>query len=182
MPALTVYCSSSNHVDLRFTETAAEVGRAIAERGWSLVYGGNAVGCMGAVADAVRGGKGKVVGITPMLFDESILDRAADELLIADNMRHRKHELEARGDAFLTLPGGLGTFEEFFEIAVGRVLNAHAKPVVLLNVHDFYTPLLRTIDAGIDDGFIKPEAWAKVHVAETVTDAFTQLEAELSSD
>ncbi|MEM6313467.1 MAG: TIGR00730 family Rossman fold protein [Planctomycetota bacterium] len=179
MPALTVYCSSSTRVDRRFTDTAAAVGGAIAGRKWSLVYGGNAVGCMGALADAVRGGGGRVVGITPMLFDKSILDREADELQIVDNMRERKQQLEARGDACLTLPGGLGTLEEFFEIAVGRLLGAHTKPVVLLNVHGFYEPLLRMIDAGVTDGFIKRQAWEKVHVADSVDEAFAHLDGLL---
>src|SRR5688500_9795335 len=141
--AVTVYCSSSNHVPGVYLDAAAELGHAIASHGWTLVYGGNAVGCMGKLADAARAAGGRVVGVTPqLLVDYGIADRNCHELIVSATMRERKALLEQRGDAFVALPGGLGTFEEVFEILVGRTLGYHAKPVVLLNVAGYYAPLL----------------------------------------
>src|SRR6266404_1290619 len=118
---VTVYCSSSSTVAPAYFDAAAEVGRALAENSWALVYGGNSVGLMKTVADAARASGGRVVGITPQLMvDKGIHDSLADELVITNDMRDRKALMEERGDAFLTLPGGLGTFEEIFEIIVGK--------------------------------------------------------------
>lgn len=157
--AVTVYCSSSRHVDGVYTCAAAELGRAIAHQGWRLVYGGNHIGCMGALADAAREAGGKVTGITPqLLVDDGIADEQCDELVVTSGMRERKALLEQRADAFVALPGGLGTFEEVFEIIVGRMLGYHSKPIVLLNVAGYYDPLLAMIDHGIEQRFIKARA------------------------
>src|SRR5437016_4730540 len=130
--AITVYCSSSNEVASAYFDAARELGRAIASNGWKLVYGGNNVGLMGALADAVRAGGGKVIGVTPQIFiDHGLDDRECEELLVTECMRTRKAAMEARGDAFVALPGGLGTLEELFEIIVGRQLGFHTKPIVL---------------------------------------------------
>src|SRR5687768_6711291 len=121
--AVTVYCSSSKSVPAVYFTAAAEMGRAIAGEGWALVYGGNAVGCMGALADAARAAGGRVIGVTPqLLVDHGIADRQCHELIVTATMRERKALLERRADAFIALPGGLGTFEEVFEILVGRTL------------------------------------------------------------
>src|SRR3954468_12383983 len=118
--AVTVYCSSSSKVAPIFADATAELGRAIAQRGWKLIYGGNAVGLMGVLADACRAGGGKVVGVTPRLFiDKGVADCRCEELIVTDGMRDRKATMEQRGDAFIALPGGFGTFEEFFEIICG---------------------------------------------------------------
>src|SRR3954454_24594302 len=115
--SVTVYCSSSSALAREYFDAGAEAGRALAENGWALVYGGNAVGLMKAVADATRAGGGRVVGVTPKLMvDKGISDALADELVVTNTMRDRKALMEDRGDAFLTLPGGLRTFEEIFEI------------------------------------------------------------------
>jgi len=167
--AVTVYCSSSRHVDGVYTRTAAELGAEIARRGWRLVYGGNHIGCMGALADAARNAGGKVTGITPqLLVDEGIADEHCDELVVTSGMRERKALLEQRADAFVTLPGGLGTFEEVFEIIVGRMLGYHSKPIVLLNVAGYYDPLLAMIGHGIEQRFIKAKARDAYFVASDV--------------
>ena len=183
--SVTVYCSSTRDIDPAYLDAAAEVGRAIAGRGWGLVYGGNAVGSMGRLADGARAGGGHVVGITPRLFaelhdvsDEDIVDRACDELLLVDTMRQRKRLLEERGDAFLTLPGGIGTMEEFFEILVGRVLRQHDKPLVLLNLGGFYDPLIAMIEHGVEARFVRPGAWEHVRVAASVGEAVDALAAK----
>lgn len=181
MPAVqsvTVYCSSSSRIPRVYFEAARQLGSAIAHQGWTLVYGGNAVGLMGEVADAVRDGGGRVIGITPqVLVDKGITDQRCHELIVTPDMRQRKALLESRGDAFIALPGGLGTFEEIFEIIVGRQLNVHHKPVILLNVAGYYGPLLAMVDHGVEQSFIKPEGRRLFHVADTVEDAIEQLRA-----
>src|SRR5688500_2765328 len=108
--SITVYCSSSGAVPRIYFDAAAELGDAIARQQWTLIYGGNSIGLMQALAEAVRGGGGKVVGITPQLMvDKAIADHKADELIVTATMRERKGIMEQRGDAFVTLPGGLGT-------------------------------------------------------------------------
>lgn len=176
MQSITVYCSSSSRVPQVYLDAAAELGRAIARQGWTLVYGGNAVGCMGALADAARAGNGKVVGVTPqVLVDMGISDGRCDELIVTTDMRQRKGLLEARADAFVTLPGGLGTFEEVFEIIVGRQLGYHDKPIVLLNVAGYYDPLLAMLEHGIEQRFIKPGSRELIHVVATVAEAIDYL-------
>jgi cytokinin riboside 5'-monophosphate phosphoribohydrolase len=167
--AVTVYCSSSRHVDGVYTKAAHDLGAAIARQNWILVYGGNHIGCMGTLADAARAAGGKVTGITPqLLVDDGIADENCDELVVTSGMRERKELLELRGDAFVTLPGGLGTFEEVFEIIVARMLGYHSKPIVLLNVNAYYAPLLAMIEHGIEQRFIKPKARNAYFVAHDV--------------
>lgn len=167
--SVTVYCSSSNHVSPLYFHAASELGTAIAKHNWTLVYGGNAVGCMGALADAARAANGRVVGITPRaLVDKGIADEKCDELIITDSMRQRKHLLEQRGDAFCVLPGGVGTFEEFFEILVGRQLGYHNKPIVLLNINGYYAPLLAMLEHGLNERFLRREALTLAHTATSV--------------
>src|SRR4051794_7114678 len=157
--SVTVYLSSSSDVAAAFHTAAAGLGAAIAGAGWTLIYGGNNIGLMGRLADAARAAGGRVVGITPRrMLEDGIADEACHELLVTDDMRARKGLLESRGDAFITLPGGLGTFEELFEIIVGRILRYHDKPIVLLNVAGYYDPLLAMIEHGIEQRFIRPKA------------------------
>ena len=172
MQSVTVYCSSSRHVPEAYFDAARELGSSIARAGWTLVYGGNHVGCMGALADAARQARGRVVGITPeLLVGEGIADNNCDELVVTANMRDRKAMLEARGDAFVALPGGLGTFEEVFEILVGKLLGYHQKPIVLLNVAGYYAPLLAMIEHGIEQRFIKATAREAYFIAGSVAEA-----------
>jgi uncharacterized protein (TIGR00730 family) len=167
--AVTVYCSSSTDIRPTYFDAGRALGVAVAGNGWTLVYGGNRIGLMAAVADAAREAGGKVVGVTPqLLVDHGIADEHCDELIVTAGMRERKALLEQRGNAFIALPGGLGTFEEIFEIIVGRVLGFHDKPIVLLNVENYYGPLLAAIEHGISQHFIRPKARRAYFVAETV--------------
>jgi uncharacterized protein (TIGR00730 family) len=180
--AVTVYCSSSSAVAPEYQQAARELGRAIALEGWRLVYGGNFVGLMAAVAQGARDGRGKVTGITPQLMvDKGLSDAAADELVVTNDMRDRKALLESRGDAFIALPGGLGTLEEVFEIMVGRQLHYHNKPIVLLNIGQYYRPLLEMVEHGIELKFIKPAARDLFFVAPTVEEAILHLKKDVTS-
>jgi uncharacterized protein (TIGR00730 family) len=170
--AVTVYCSSSAAVAPEYFDVAERAGRAIARNHWKLVYGGNLVGLMKVLAESCRSAGGEVVGITPQLMvDKGIHDALADELLITQGMRERKAMMEERGDAFLTLPGGLGTLEEIFEIIVAKQLKYHTKPIVLLNTAGYFDPLLAMIDHGIEQQFIKPKARELYFVADDVDEA-----------
>lgn len=174
--AVTVYCASSHRVAAAYFEAARALGHAVAASGWSLVYGGNNLGLMDAVASACRAAGGKVIGITPQrMADEGIVDRQCDELIVTPTMRERKALLEARGDALVALPGGVGTFEEFFEVLVGRMLGYHDKPIVVLNVAGYYDPLLAMMEHGIEHGFIRPKAREAYFVAGTVDAAVDYL-------
>jgi uncharacterized protein (TIGR00730 family) len=176
--SITVYCSSSSTVPRVYTDAAAALGRALAAQKWTLIYGGNNVGTMGALADGCRNAGGKVIGVTPRLFiDKGIHDAACHELIVTECMRSRKAAMEQRGNAFIALPGGLGTLEEIFEIIVGKQLGFHRKPIVLLNVDNYFTPLLTMIDHGIEQRFIKPAARQLYFVASTVDEAIEHVRA-----
>lgn len=145
------YCASGD-VDTDYLELAADVGTAIAARGWGLVWGGGNTSMMGAVARATRAGGGKTVGVIPQaLMGRELADRDADELLVVDTMRERKQLMDERSDAFLALPGGLGTLEELFEMWTAGYLGMHDRPVVALDPVGHYDGLLawlRQLPAG----------------------------------
>lgn len=170
--SVAVYCSSSKHVPRVYLDAATALGTAIAQSGWRLVYGGNRVGCMGALADAARKAGGAVTGITPqLLVEQGIADNVCDELVVTATMRERKALMEERADVFVALPGGLGTFEEFFEILVAKLLGYHQKSIVILNVAGYYDPLLAMIGHGIEQRFIKSSARTSYVVVGSVAEA-----------
>lgn len=174
--AITVYCSSSKSVAPVYFRAGAELGTRIARAGWTLVYGGNNIGTMGTLADAARAAGGKVVGITPqLLVDKGIADPHCDELVVTAGMRERKALMEQRGDAFVAMPGGIGTLEEVFEILVGRHLGFHSKPIVLLNVEGFFRPLIEMLEHGRREHFIREEVRELFFVADTVEQAIDYL-------
>lgn len=174
--SVTVYCSSSRDIRESYLSAARELGHAIASEGWTLVYGGNYLGSMAAVADGARSAGGNVVGITPRLMvGKGYDDKHCTELIVTDDMRQRKGLLEARGDAFVALPGGLGTLEELSEIIVGRLLRYHDKPIVILNINGFFDPLLAFIEQGIRENFIKPKARGIYCVTTSVAQAIEHI-------
>jgi uncharacterized protein (TIGR00730 family) len=141
---LCVFCGSSQYVDPKYPAVADALGRGLVAHGWGLVYGGGNVGLMGAVARAVTGSGGRVVGVIPEFMQvRELAYREADELIAVETMRERKRIMEQRAAAFLALPGGIGTLEELLEIMTLRYINQTDKPVVLLNQDGFYDDLLR---------------------------------------
>lgn len=149
-----------------YLKTARELGRRIAARGHGLVYGGAVVGAMGAVADGALEVGGAVVGVIPDVIKEREIEhRGLTELHIVGTMHERKALMASRSDAFLALPGGYGTMDEFIEIVTWAQLRIHAKPCVLVNVDGFYDGLLRFFDHCVGQGLIKPENRALVQVA-----------------
>lgn len=170
--SVTVYCASSSEVHPEYLDTARAVGAGIAQAGWTLVYGGNRVGCMLAVAEGARSAGGRVVGVTPQIFvDLGYHDTAADELIVTKTMAERKTMLAERADAFVALPGGLGTYEELFEQLVNRQLRYHDKPIVVLNLRGYFNPLRDMIEHGISEQFIKPKARELMQLVNSVEEA-----------
>jgi cytokinin riboside 5'-monophosphate phosphoribohydrolase len=177
--AVTVYCSSSKRVASHYLDAARELGEGIARAGWILIYGGNCVGCMGVLADGARGAGGKVVGITPQLLkDRGIADEKCDELIVTEGVRERKALLEKRGDAFVALPGGIGTMEEVFEILVGKSLGYHTKPIVLVNVEGYWTPMMEMLEHGVRGGFIREGATELIFLASNAGEAIEYLKRQ----
>lgn len=181
MVAVCVYCASSTRVDPRYIELAAEVGTELARRGHSLVSGGGQLSAMGAVATAARAGGARTVGVIPAeLLRLEVGDRDADELVVVDGMRARKGEMDARSDAFLALPGGLGTLEELLEVWVARSLGLHDKPVVALDVDGLFAPLRTQVALMVDRGLVRAPAVEALQWATTVEQALDLVEAGLA--
>ncbi len=173
---ICVFCSSQQGIDPKYLHLAAETGAGLAERGHTLVSGGAVVSCMGEVARAVRRGGGRTIGVIPQaLVDIEIADTASDELIVTDGMRERKGIMEARSDAFLVLPGGIGTMEELFEIWTGRLLGLHDKPLVLLDPWGDYEPLRALVTRMYDNGFTRAEVFDAVGWATSVPEALDLL-------
>ncbi|MEV0295264.1 TIGR00730 family Rossman fold protein [Nocardia sp. NPDC050710] len=170
--SVCVYCSAST-ADPDHISLAARVGTEIARRGWQLVSGGGHVSMMGAVATAARAGGAHTVGVIPKhLVHQEVADVDADELIVTDTMRQRKQVMEDRADAFLTLPGGIGTLEEFFETWTGGYLGQHDKPVVVLDPNGFYTGLFHWLDELYDRKFVSQFARDRITVATDLAAAF----------
>lgn len=155
---LCVYCGSRDGDDPAHLSAAQEVGRQIGERGWRLVYGGGSTGLMGAVADAALAHGAQAIGIIPeRLVQREMSHPGLTSLEIVANMHDRKHRMAMHADAFIALPGGIGTMEEIFEVWTWRQLGYHRKALGLLNVAGYYDHLLRFIDASRDGGFLWPD-------------------------
>jgi uncharacterized protein (TIGR00730 family) len=171
MTAICVYCASGPVSDDN-VQLATELGTAIGGAGHTLVSGGGNVSMMGAVARATREAGGHTVGIIPKaLVHREVADTDADELVVTDTMRERKQQMDDRADAFITLPGGIGTLEELFETWTAGYLGMHDKPVVLLDPGGHYDPLLDWLRALTGTGFVSSTALDRLVVTKTVRDA-----------
>ncbi len=154
---MCVFCgSSTGHRDV-YAHVAGELGREMARRGIGLVFGGGAVGLMGVVADAVLAAGGHAVGVIPhALVARELAHRALPDLRVVNSMHERKATMAQLSDAFIAMPGGFGTFEEFCEVVTWTQLGVHRKSCGLLNVDGFYDALIAQFDRGVAEGFIKP--------------------------
>jgi uncharacterized protein (TIGR00730 family) len=164
VPALStvcVFCGSNGGADPAYLEAAARTGRALAERSLRLVYGGGRVGMMGAVADAALEAGGEVVGVIPQqIFDLEIGHEAVSDLRVVGSMHERKALMAELADAFVALPGGIGTFEELVEVFTWAQLGLHRKPLGLLDVAGYYAPLEAMLDHAVEQRFLRPETRA----------------------
>ena len=158
MNSVCVFCGSSPGNDPAYTAAARELGRTLAERGSTLVYGGGHVGLMGVVADAALGAGGAVIGVMPRsLVEREIGHTDLTKLHVVRSMHERKALMSELSEGFIALPGGNGTLEEFFEVLTWAQLGEHAKPCGLLNVAGYYDPLLAVFDRMVDRAFLKQE-------------------------
>ncbi|WP_446211280.1 LOG family protein [Micromonospora sp. IBSANI012] len=181
MAAICVFCASSRTLERRWLELAAETGAELARRGHTVVSGGGCVGMMGALADGARAAGGRTLGVIPQaLVDLEVADLASDELLVTDGMASRKTLMVDKSDAFLTLPGGLGTLDELFEVWTTATLALHAKPMVLVDTDGFYRPLLDWLATLAEQTFLKPAGLDLLLIADTVPAALDLLESRLT--
>ena len=164
MPALSsvcVFCGSNGGADPAYLEAAAAVGRGLAERHIRLVYGGGKVGMMGAIADAALDAGGEVVGVIPQqIFDLEIGHEGVTDLRVVGSMHERKALMAELAEAFVALPGGIGTFEELFEVFTWAQLGLHRKPLGLLDVAGYYAPLEAMLDHAVEERFLRPQTRA----------------------
>lgn len=169
--SICVFCGASTGVNPAYREAAIALGQTIAQRGLTLVYGGGAVGLMGIVADAAMAAGGEVIGIIPQaLKDAEVGHSGLTRLEIVDGMHARKSRMAELSDAFVALPGGLGTLEELFEVWTWGQLGYHAKPLGLLDVNGFYSKLGSFLDHVVDEGFVRPQHRAMLQLADTPTE------------
>ncbi|WP_329085784.1 MULTISPECIES: TIGR00730 family Rossman fold protein [unclassified Streptosporangium] len=174
---ICVFLASSQKIDKKYPELAEQVGTELARRGHGLVSGGARVSCMGAVARAARAGGARTIGVIPQsLVDIELADEEADELVVTTDMRERKGVMDARSDAFLVLPGGIGTLEELFEIWTSRTLGLHDKPLVVLDPWGIYAPLRELVEGMDEAGFTRPNVFDAISWTTTVDEAFRLLE------
>lgn len=166
---ICVYGAASNDIDERFLKAGEELGNRIAKDGNDVVFGGGASGLMGAVARGVKQQGGRIVGVVPSFFNvDGVLFEQCDEKLFTETMRIRKQTLEERSDAFIVTPGGIGTFDEFFEILTLRSLGRHNKPIAILNTLGYYDKLLDFLKGGEKMGFIRNFANKLYFVSDSV--------------
>lgn len=164
--SICVFCGSSFGRNPRFSDEARALGTLIGQQGLTLVYGGGNVGLMGLLAEAAMKKGGKVIGIIPVKLFEMVEQMELSELLVVKDMHERKAMMQDKADAFIALPGGIGTMEELFEVWAWRYIGYHTKPVGLLNTEGYYDTLLEFLRTMTDEGFMKKEILDDLAVAD----------------
>lgn len=174
---ICVYGASSTDIDTKYIDAGEALGRLMADRGHSLVFGGGANGMMGAVARGVHEGGGRIIGVAPSFFDvDGILYDKCTEFIYPETMRERKRIMDERSAAFITSPGGLGTFDEFFEIVTLKQLGRHSKPIALMSTDGYYDHFEAFIQNGIDQKFMKPECRELFYISDDPADILNYIE------
>ena len=155
MQSICVFCGSSDSVHADYLAAARQMGRTLAERGLRLIYGGGKTGLMGAVADGALEAHGEVIGvIIPSMHTSALAHKGITRMNVAADMHARKARMYELADGYIALPGGFGTFDELFETLTWGQIGAHEKPIGLLNVRNYYAPLLAALDHAVEEGFI----------------------------
>ena len=176
---ICVYGAASTEIEKSTVEKTERLGALMADRGHTLVFGGGASGLMGAVARGVRRGGGKIIGVAPSFFNvDGILYPDCDEFIYTETMRERKATMEKLSDAFLMTAGGIGTFEEFFEILTLRQLGRHQKPIAVLNTDGYFDPLSAMIEKAIEERFMTAANHRIFGVFETVDEVLSYLSSD----
>ena len=176
---ICVFCGSTVGANLKYLTEAKSLGQQMAGGGWGLVYGGTSVGLMGATADDALSGGAEVIGVLPeALQDREIAHRGLTKLHLVGSMHERKALMASLSDAFIALPGGYGTLDEFFEIVTWAQLNIHSKPCVLINTDGYYDFLLRFLDHAVKEEFVRPASLSLVQVARDSAEALQWIEKQ----
>ena len=179
--SVCIFCGSQHGVDPRYRAAATRFGELAGAAGLRVIYGGGRVGLMGAAADASMASGGEVVGLIPArLLEREVGHRAITELVVTRDMFERKSQMIERADAFVVLPGGLGTLDELLEVVTLRQLGYHDKPIVLVNLGGYWDPYLAMVERVIEQGFAAPGVRRLVALAPSVEDGLTQLGIELA--
>ena len=182
MKRLAVYCGSSTGTNPRFAELARNLGTEMARRGIGLVYGGGRLGLMGIVADSVMGHGGEAYGVIPQaLIDLEVAHTGLTELHIVGSMHERKAMMTELTDAFVAIPGGIGTLDELFEAWTWNALGYHAKPFALLNVDGFWDGMIAFLDTVAASGFMSPARRAQLLVADSIAEAIDRLDSAIGA-
>lgn len=177
MPLVAVYCGSRLGNNDVYEQAARELGSALADNGMGLVYGGASIGLMGAVADEVIKGGAEAVGVIPtFMLKHEIAHEQLTRLHLTDTMHTRKTVMAEYADAFITLPGGLGTLEEIMEIATWRQLYQHEKPMIILNINGFYDRMIEHLKYTTEQGFMKQQDLDRLVVCNTINEAIEMLQ------
>lgn len=179
---ICVYGASSSIIDKAYISGGEDLGKKLAEHGHSIIYGGGAEGMMGAVARGAHSGGGKITGIAPSFFKvDGVLYEHCTEFLYTDTMRERKKLMEDSSDGFLVTPGGIGTFDEFFEILTLRQLNRHQKPIAIFNINGYFYPMIAMLKSAAEQNFMT-EANQKLYLVsndpDEIIDYFENYKAE----
>lgn len=176
---ICVFCASSQDIDDKYLNLASELGAAIAQKKYGLVTGGGSISMMGAVANSARKYGGNTIGVIPEgLLEFEVADEAADELIVTKDMRTRKGVMDSYSDAFIALPGGIGTLEELIEVWTARSLGMHTKPIIILDPWDDYRGLKSLIQELTDKFFIRQAATLVPNWVTTVAEALAAVENE----
>ena len=174
---ICIYGASSNKIDISFMQSAENLGEKLASRGHTLVFGGGTNGLMGAVARGFSKKDGKIIGIAPSFFNvDGVLYDKCDEFIYPDTMRKRKELMENMSDAFIMTPGGVGTFDEFFEILTIKQLGLHSKPIAIFNINGYFNNLIATLNSAVDTKFMDSRTIDLCPVFEDENELITYLE------
>lgn len=178
-----IYGASSNVIDKTFLDAGEELGSALAQSNYSLIFGGGANGLMGAVARGAYSKNGEIIGICPSFFNvDGALFQNCTQMIYTETMRERKKMLEEMSDAFIVTPGGIGTFDEFFEIYTLRQLGIHKKPIVIFNTDGYYNSLIDMLDNAVDKKFMPDANMNLLFVSDNVQEILNHIENYNSDD
>lgn len=177
---ICVYGAASSTIDKEYIEKVEQMGKEMVARGHSLVFGGGGNGLMGAVARGVREAGGHIFGVIPKFFEDDKIEAVyefCDELIEPDTMRERKQIMEDNADAFIIVPGGIGTFEEFFEILTLKQLCRHNKPIAIYNLRNYYNEIMLALKAATEKNFLREDCMELFFLSEDLEAVFSYVEA-----
>ena len=176
---ICLYGAASFSINQDYIDKVEELGLEMTKRGHSLVFGGGVNGLMGAAARGVKNGNGYILGVIPTFFDDEKIEgvyEACDKLIETKTMRERKQIMEDHADAFIVTPGGVGTFEEFFEILTSKQLCRHNKPIVVFNINDYYKELGIMMESAVEKKFVRPNCLKLYKVTDNLDELFAYIE------